>query len=48
MLGQRGGLSRLLNGITVNNLYNIHCMAHRLQLVTGHAFDEVNGFKQNF
>jgi len=48
MLGVRGGLSRLINGMTVNNLYNVHCMAHRLQLVTGHAFDEVNGFKQNF
>jgi hypothetical protein len=48
MIGRRGGLSKLLNDSTHHNLYTIHCLAHRLQLVIGHAFMDMDGFKNKF
>src|SRR5258708_6732347 len=45
MQGKKAGPSKLLYDVADNNLYTIHCMAHKIQLVVTHAFQKISGYK---
>jgi hAT family C-terminal dimerisation region len=47
MQGKKAGLAKLLNDVADNNIYTIHCMAHKMQLVITHAFEKIPGFKNH-
>ena len=46
MQGKHNGLSRKLEQYVNRSLVSVHCMAHRLQLSAGHAFEEVPLFNK--
>jgi hypothetical protein len=41
MAGTKTGLATLLNETVDHDIYVIHCVAHKLELVVGHAFEKV-------
>ena len=41
MQGKNNGLAKKLSNYIGNPIYSIHCMAHRLQLAAGHAFESL-------
>lgn len=45
MQGKKGGLAKLLNDASNNNLYTTHCMAHKLQLAITHSLQKFPDFK---
>lgn len=48
MQGLKGGLAQRINTSSIHDVYNIHCLAHKLQLAVGHAMDNVHGYKDVF
>lgn len=48
MTGVKSGLGTLFKTNYNNRIYTIHCMAHKLQLVMGHAYDDLPYLKDEF
>ena len=46
MQGKYGGLAKKLEDYSGRSIYSIHCMAHRLQLATGHAWENAPIFNE--
>jgi len=46
MLGKYGGLAKKIEDYVGKKIYTVHCMAHRLQLATGHAWENQKYFKE--
>ena len=46
MLGKKNGLSKKLEEYLGRGLFSVHCMAHRLQLSAGHAFENKPKFQR--
>lgn len=44
-MGKRGGLVEILKRFTVNSIFSVHCMAHRLELVIANAFKATEKLK---
>ena len=45
MIGKHNGLAKLLNDAVDKNLYQVHCLGHRLHLAAGHCFKEIETLK---
>ena len=48
MIGKHNGLGTLISQEVTNKLFITHCMAHKLELAIGHAFDKIQKFRKNF
>ncbi|MCP4485841.1 MAG: hAT transposon family protein [Gammaproteobacteria bacterium] len=48
MMGKNNGLAKVLNDDVNNNIFQVHCMAHKLQLAAGHCVTSISFLKGDF